>query len=68
MKINKSSSETNLNSEEEKVKILFYDETSLEYNKDIITSMSITLLDDIPKCKEYYIIRAPYGITKNDFL
>ena len=68
MKINKSSSETYLNSEEEKVKILFYDETSLEYNKDIITSMSITLLDDIPKCKEYYIIRAPYGITKNDFL
>ena len=68
MKINKSSSETNLNSEEEKVKILFYDETSLEYNKDVITSMSITLLDDIPKCKEYYIIRAPYGITKNDFL
>lgn len=68
MKINKSSSETYLNTEEEKVKILFYDETSLEYNKDIITSMSITLLDDIPKCKEYYIIRAPYGITKNDFL
>jgi len=68
MKINKSSSETYLNSEEEKVKILFYDETSLEYNKDIITSMSINLLDDIPKCKEYYIIRAPYGITKNDFL
>ena len=68
MKINKSSSETYLNSEEEKVKILFYDETSLEYNKDIITSLSINLLDDIPKCKEYYIIRAPYGITKNDFL
>ena len=68
MKINKSSSEIYLNTEEEKVKILFYDETSLEYNKDIITSMSITLLDDIPKCKEYYIIRAPYGITKNDFL
>ena len=29
MKINKSSSETYLNTEEEKVKFLFYDETSL---------------------------------------
>lgn len=68
MIINKNSSDVHLNYEEEKVKILFYDETSLEYNKDIISSMSINLLKGIPKCKEYYIIRAPYGITKNDFL
>ena len=29
--------------------------------------MSPTILDNVPKCNEYYIIRAPYGISKDDF-
>ena len=75
MKINNSSSEKKISiqdkiddsSTEEKVKILFYDETSIEYSKNFIDSMSSSLLYKVPKYKEYYIIRAPYGITKNDF-
>ena len=51
----------------EMVKFLFYDETSLDFDKNLIISMSPTILDNIPKCNEYYIIRAPYGISKDDF-
>ena len=51
----------------EMVKFLFYDETSLDFDKNLIISMSPTILDNIPKCNQYYIIRAPYGISKDDF-
>ena len=51
----------------EMVKVLFYDETSLDFDKNLIISMSPTILDNIPKYNEYYIIRAPYGISKDDF-
>ena len=51
----------------EMIKFLFYDETSLDFDKNLILSMSPSILDNIPKCNEYYIIRAPYGITKDDF-
>ena len=51
----------------EMIKVLFYDETSLDFDKNLILAMSPSILDNIPKCNEYYIIRAPYGITKDDF-
>ena len=51
----------------EKVKFLFYDETSLDFDKNLILSMSPSLLYNIPKFNKYYILRAPYGITKDDF-
>ena len=77
MKINNSSSEKKLIKspkesireieKREMVKFLFFDESSLDYDKNLIISISPTILDNIPKCNEYYIIRAPYGITKEDF-
>ena len=51
----------------EMVKVLFYDETSLDFDKNLIISMSPTILDNIPKYNEFYIIRAPYGVSKDDF-
>jgi hypothetical protein len=54
-------------SNKEKVKFLFYDETSLDFDKNLIASMSPSILENIPKYNNYYIIRAPYGITKEDF-
>ena len=51
----------------EMVKFLFYDGTSLDYDKNLILSINPAILDNIPKCNEYYILRAPYGITKEDF-
>ena len=77
MKLNNSSSEKKIvKSPKEKykdfpsremVKFLFYDETSLDFDKNLIISISPSILDNIPKCNQYYIIRAPYGITKDDF-
>ena len=77
MKLNNSSSEKkiirapNENFKEspsrEMVKFLFYDETSLDFDKNLIISMSPSILENIPKCNQYYILRAPYGITKDDF-
>ena len=77
MKLNNSSSEKKIikspkvNSKDfpsrEMVKFLFYDETSLDFDKNLIISISPSILDNIPKCNQYYIIRAPYGITKEDF-
>ena len=77
MKINNSSSEKKIINpsleklkefpNEEKVKFLFYDDTSLEYNKNFIISMSPSILNNVPRCNEYYLIKAPYGITKKDF-
>ena len=77
MRLNTSSSEKKLSKSpkekfkelhtREMVKVLFYDETSLDFDKNLILSMSPTILDNIPKCNEYYIIRAPYGISKDDF-
>ena len=57
----------NEKSTKERVKFLFYDETSLDFDKNLIISMSPSILENIPKCNNYYIIRAPYGITKEDF-
>ena len=57
----------NEKSNKEKVKFLFYDETSLDFDKNLIASMSPSILENIPKYNNYYIIRAPYGITKEDF-
>ena len=77
MKLNPSSSEKKISKSpkekykelhsREMVKVLFYDETSLDFDKNLIISMSPTILDNIPKYNEFYIIRAPYGISKNDF-
>ena len=51
---------------EEKIKFIFYDLTSSEYNKNLILSLSPSLLDNIQKYNDIYTIRAPYGITKDD--
>ena len=73
MRLNNSSSEKKISKspkgkiqDKEIVKFLFYDETSLDFDKNLIISMSPTILGNVPKCNEYYIIRAPYGITKDD--
>ena len=74
MRLNNSSSDKKISKspkgkiqDKEIVKFLFYDETSLDFDKNLIISMSPTILDNVPKCNEYYIIRAPYGISKDDF-
>ena len=77
MRLNNSSSEKKISKSpkeklkelhsSEMVKFLFYDETSLDFDKNLIISISPTILENVPKCKEYYIIRAPYGISKDDF-
>ena len=73
MKLNSNSPEKkiikspNEKSNKERVKFLFFDETSLDFDKNLIISMSPSILENIPKCNNYYIIRAPYGITKEDF-
>ncbi len=73
MKLNSNSPEKKLikspieKSNKERVKFLFFDETSLDFDKNLIISMSPSILENIPKCNNYYIIRAPYGITKEDF-
>ena len=74
MRLNNSSSEKKISKspkgkiqDKEIVKFLFYDETSLDFDKNLIISMSPTISDNVPKCNEYYIIRAPYGISKDDF-
>ena len=56
-----------LNSEEY-IKFIFYDLTSVEYEKNLILSLSKNLLNNIQKSNNVYILRAPYGITKEDFI
>ena len=56
-----------LNSEEY-IKFIFYDLTSVEYEKNLILSLSKNLLNNIQKSNNVYILRAPYGITKEDLI
>ena len=57
----------NLNSDEY-IKFIFYDLTSIEYEKNSILSLSKNLINNIQKSDNIYIIRVPYGITKEDFI
>ena len=57
----------NLNSEEY-IKFVFYDLTSIEYEKNSILLLSKNLLNNIQKSDNIYLIRAPYGITKEDLI
>ena len=50
----------------ERIKFVFFDLTSSEYDKKTILSLCPTILDNIQKSNEIYTIRAPYGITKED--
>ena len=50
----------------ERIKFVFFDLTSSEFDKKTILSLCPTILDNIQKSNEIYTIRAPYGITKED--
>ena len=56
----------NILNKKENIKFIFYDLTSSEYDKNLIISLSPSLLNNIQKSNEIYTIRAPYGITKED--
>ena len=56
MRLNNSSSDKKISKspkgkiqDKEIVKFLFYDETSLDFDKNLIISMSPTILDNVPK-------------------
>ena len=56
----------NISNNNERIKFVFFDLTSSEYDKKTILSISPTILDNIQKLNDIYTIRAPYGITKDD--
>ena len=57
----------NEKSNKERVKFLFFDQTSLDFDKSLIEKMSPSILVNVPIKNNFYEIRAPYGITKEDF-
>ena len=51
---------------EDKVKFLFSDNTSKDFNKEVIDLINPFLLEKISKNDNYYCIRAPFGVTKEE--
>ena len=60
-KTKKESANTN-----ERIKFIFYDLSSSEYDLKIILPISPSIIKNIQKSNGVYTIRAPYGITKKD--
>lgn len=51
---------------EDKVKFLFSDNTSKDFNKEIIDLINPSLLENVTKTDNYYCLRAPFGIKKEE--
>ena len=63
---NSNKNQNNISLQKENIKFIFYDLTSSTYDKNLILSLSPSILNNVPKSNKTYTLRAPYGITEED--
>ena len=63
---NSNKNQNNISLQKENIKFIFYDLTSSTYEKNLILSLSPSILNNVPKSNKTYTLRAPYGITEED--